>query len=291
MRVLLRKILAKSLDERRKAALKRIEFKSRKALSRLAPRLRHYDFLQLLRNEFGLRAGDVVMVHASATMLNTSLTPREILDIVAGVITPSGTIVVPASPPASSIEFMKRRQTFDARTTRSGMGAISEALRKTPGALRSTHPTKSVAALGPDAEEICAGHERCLYPFGAGSPYEKLLAKSAKIIGIGVPPSYLSFVHVAEDLFPERTTLPIWDPGIYEKTCIDMHGQSHNVRTKVHNMALMSQADPGKFCSRHLARGQFIKCRRWLTEFFAVDAQVLTSSLLKGLERDLTIYD
>ena len=99
MRVLLRKILAKSLDERRKAALKRIEFKSRKTLSRLGPSLRHYDFLQLFRSEFGLRSGDVVMVHASATMLNTSLSPREILEILADVITPSGTIAVPAFPP------------------------------------------------------------------------------------------------------------------------------------------------------------------------------------------------
>jgi aminoglycoside 3-N-acetyltransferase len=291
MRILLRKLLARTLDEKTKKALKRAEFKIKKRLARMGSPLQRDDLTRIFTTQLGLQAGDVVMVHASASMLHTPLTPQDILTTLRDVITPSGTIVAPTFPAMSSMAFMSSAVAFDARTTSSGMGAFSEALRNAPGARRSIHPTKSIAAIGPLAAELCTGHERCLYPFGRGSPYEKLLAQNVKIIGIGVPMSYLSFVHVAEDLFVEKMTQPIWAPDACEKTCIDMEGQAHLVRSMVHNMALMPKANPEKFCRLHLQKKHYVTTHRHWAEFFVVDGQALTNSILDALQRGVTIYD
>src|SRR5690242_7932293 len=49
---------------------------------------------------------------------------------------------------------------FDPTSTPSLTGAITEAFRQTPGAIRSLHPTHSVAAIGPLAKELCKDHEK-----------------------------------------------------------------------------------------------------------------------------------
>ncbi len=231
------------------------------------------------------------MVHASASMLHTRLSNQEIVDVLREVIGASGTLVVPTFPAMTSIHYLKRKGDFDARKTLSGMGVLSEIVRKMPSAFRSTHPIKSVAAIGPAAEDICLGHEQCLYPFGVGSPYEKMLSLGVKIVGIGAPMSYLSFVHVAEDLTPEQVARPVWEAGVYEKVCIDLAGLSHVVRTKVHNIALMQHANPEKFCRKYLATRDYVLTRRWLTGFFSVDGQALTRVIGEAMREGSTIYD
>lgn len=68
--------------------------------------------------------------------------------------------------------------------------------------------------------------------------------------------SYLSFVHVAEGLKPEKVDRPVWDSQVYEKACIDLGGREHRLRTAIYNMDLMPKADPEKYCRRRLDRGR-----------------------------------
>ena len=55
--------------------------------------------------------------------------------------------------------YRKDMPPFDKDTTPSGMGAIAETLRTTPGAVRSAHPQSSFAAIGPEAENLMADHQ------------------------------------------------------------------------------------------------------------------------------------
>lgn len=88
---------------------------------------------------------------------------------------------------------------FEAGSTPSFTGAVTEAFRKLPGAIRSAHPTHSVAGIGPAAQEILRGHDR-VQPFGPGSPLWRLWAHDAWVLLIGVDHRASSMIHVAEEL-------------------------------------------------------------------------------------------
>ncbi|HLB76658.1 MAG TPA: AAC(3) family N-acetyltransferase, partial [Candidatus Dormibacteraeota bacterium] len=51
-----------------------------------------------------------------------------------------------------------------------------EYVRRLPQAVRSLHPAKSVAAVGPRAAELLADHARSQLPFDIHSPFHKLIA-------------------------------------------------------------------------------------------------------------------
>jgi aminoglycoside 3-N-acetyltransferase len=75
---------------------------------------------------------------------------------------------------------------------------ISEVFRTQPGVVRSLHPTHSVAAYGPKADEIVAGHEVAATPCGAGTPYAKCLEWGCQILLLGVGLSSNTAFHTVE---------------------------------------------------------------------------------------------
>lgn len=77
------------------------------------------------------------------------------------------------------------------------MGALSEQIRTTPGALRSAHPQTSFAALGRYAAEVTAGHELTSH-LGESSPLGRLYGLAAKVLMVGVPLSRFTAFHLAD---------------------------------------------------------------------------------------------
>ncbi|HBE13004.1 MAG TPA: hypothetical protein DCY74_02405, partial [Clostridiales bacterium] len=88
---------------------------------------------------------------------------------------------------------------FDADTTPSAVGLISETLRKRKGAIRSLRPVHAIAALGKRAKELTEGHEHCSSNCGEGSPYRKLIDMNGKIILFGVDMNRNTTLHAIED--------------------------------------------------------------------------------------------
>jgi aminoglycoside 3-N-acetyltransferase len=94
--------------------------------------------------------------------------------------------------------------------------------RQMPGVLRSLHPTHSVAAVGPLATWLTAGHEECSTPCGVDSPYAKLLVRDGRILFLGVGLQSNTAFHTAESL----SGLPYVmrpEPDLF--TLIDVTGQ------------------------------------------------------------------
>lgn len=142
--------------------------------------------------ELGLRGGDVVMVHSSLSALGDVQGGADaVIDALAEAVGPEGMILAPTfgcNPP------------FDRKQSTTSLGAIADHLWRRPGAARSMHPMKSVAALGNGAVEFVAGHEACLTAHGEGTPYHKLITSGAKVLLIGVDQDANSTLHTAEVL-------------------------------------------------------------------------------------------
>jgi len=87
---------------------------------------------------------------------------------------------------------------YDPATTPSlGMGVIAELFRTWPGARRSQHPTRSFAALGPNAEQLLATHA-LEEPFGDDSPVGQLYALDGAVLLVGVDHASNTSLHFAE---------------------------------------------------------------------------------------------
>lgn len=290
MRLLIRKILAPILNDANKKKLKKWEFKTRKGLIKKLPKLNEKEFKKILINSFNLEKGDHLFVHASLSLINTDLTSEDVFEILQDIVGINGSITVPCFPGMSSKKFMKSRRKFDVNTSMSGMGEFSEYVRKHRRSFRSLHPTKSIASIGLP-KEILEGHEHAEYPFGVGSPYQKLLEYNPKIVGIGVPMSYLSFVHIAEDINAQKYPLQVNETEKLSKICIDSEGIEHVVNTYVHDMDVVVKANPEKYVTNNM-NNQYWKIKKWyMTPFFVVDGKQLTESITRDFDNNITVYN
>lgn len=144
--------------------------------------------------EVGVRPGIVLMVHTSLSALGrVEGGAAAVIEALIEALGPDGTLVMPA--------FAEPSEVFDVRTSPATTGAIAEAFRTWPGVRRSLHPTHSVCALGPLAEELCAGHIQEATPFSHSSPWGKIARHpQGYVLLLGVDQNSNVLLHVAEDV-------------------------------------------------------------------------------------------
>lgn len=150
----------------------------------------------------GLETGDSLIVHSSFRSLGpVAGGPTTVIQTLLDVIGPEGNLMFPTfnSPPAAE-------PYFDPDKTPARTGIIPEMGRAWPGAVRSLHPTHSVAVIGPDAEVLTRGHLDCR-AVGAGSPLDRLAKMGGKILMIGVKNNTNTTVHVGEEYAGARKVL------------------------------------------------------------------------------------
>jgi aminoglycoside 3-N-acetyltransferase len=146
----------------------------------------------------GVGRGGILLVHSSLSALGyvpggTGAVIGGLLDAVG----PEGTLMMPAH----SWDRMEAGcRTFDARATACCVGVIAEAFRHWPGAIRSLHPTHSVAAVGPRARALVEGHELAATPCGADTPYVRALEQDCQVLFLGVGLQYNTAFHTVEAL-------------------------------------------------------------------------------------------
>jgi len=145
--------------------------------------------------DLGLKKGDVVLVHAAMrTFGNIQGGAQTVVDAFLDVIGPQGTLVVP------TFTFKHEAEddpVIDPQNDISEMGAISEAVRVHPKALRSTAFRHSVAAIGRRAEVITQCDSK-LSPFDLHSSFGVMLALNTKVLLAGVTYASSTSHHFAE---------------------------------------------------------------------------------------------
>jgi aminoglycoside 3-N-acetyltransferase len=145
----------------------------------------------------GLRAGDLVVMHSSFKALGRSdVSPADFLHTLLATLEPGGTLMVPTF--TYSYAGFWGVQPFDPRTSPGRQnGILTETLRQLPSACRSTHPTYSVAAVGPLAPALTE-NKAAASALGFGSSYADAHRLGAKILLLGVGNDRNSMLHYAE---------------------------------------------------------------------------------------------
>ena len=88
---------------------------------------------------------------------------------------------------------------FDPKTTPCCTGILGQLLLEREGAVRSVHPTHSLAVWGKDAEEFVRGEHTVTTPCARGGCMGKLLDRKGKILFIGCDLSKNTFLHGVEE--------------------------------------------------------------------------------------------
>jgi aminoglycoside 3-N-acetyltransferase len=160
--------------------------------------------IQMLSDEWkksGVQEGDVLLVHSSIKRTfrrylkaGRRLTPQDILESFLEAIGSSGTLLLPLF----NFDFAKGVP-FDIQNTPSHMGALTEAGRMHPLAVRTGHPIYSFAAIGFAAEKFREIDNFSGY--GSDSPFAVLREMNGKIAVLDLPDqNSMTFYHHVEEM-------------------------------------------------------------------------------------------
>lgn len=150
----------------------------------------------------GVCEGDMLLVHSN--LLRTirvlvkagrpmATVEDDVLASFLEAIGPDGTLLLPLF----NFDFTKGVP-FDLRSTPSHMGALTEAGRRHPSAVRTGHPIYSFAAIGREAERF-EGLEN-FSGYGADSPFAMLHAAGGRIAVLDLPDQHsMTTYHYVEE--------------------------------------------------------------------------------------------
>lgn len=219
----------------------------------------------------GLARGSVVLMHSSLSAMGYVEHGAEaVVDALRDVVGAEGL----ASVPTHTWGIVNARQpVFHVGLSPSHVGRITEALRHRREALRSRHPTHSVAAIGRRAVEYVADHEYSATPAGRDTPYGRLCAWSGHVLLLGVDLSSWTLVHAFEEWAPVPWVFDRWE-SLY--TVLD-DGRVISVPSQRHT------ADPG--CRRDYPALEPLLQRHGLIRYGTIGDATLRLIDAAGAER------
>lgn len=162
------------------------------------------DIFRLLE-EFGIRRDDKITVHSSLRAVGPIENGADgLIDALCEYLQ-DGLLLIPTHTWDGFLD----RLAFDVRKQKPCLGALSRVAAFRPDAVRSLHPTHSVAAFGKMAAEYVKGEEWCTTPTPVRSCLSRLYEEQGKILLLGVGMDSNTYLHAVE----ERIGVPnrIWD--------------------------------------------------------------------------------
>lgn len=297
MRARLYHILRNALSQEDRNRIKR---KLAHARKRMAPayRLRYGTFgADELCAQIGKRLApdtEILMVHCSVNDLEPMYTGSvsELLDALVALCGPSRTLAMPAfffgGTEGDAAAYYRANPVFAARRAPSQMGLLSEVFRRRSGVRRSLHPTHSVCALGPLADELVSGHHLAPTSFGVGTPFGVMATHKTAIVGIGT--QYfrcLTQVHAAEDLLGERYPLPLRGETI-TVTLKDTDGAAYDYGLRLTEPGFSRRLE---LLERLLGPDELTRWHFHGVPLFRTTAAGVTDALVDAALRRETIYD
>ena len=162
------------------------------------------DIFRLLE-ELGIDRDDKITVHSSLRAIGPIENGADgLIDAFCEYLR-DGLLLIPTH----TWDGFVQRLTFDVRSQEPCLGVLSKVAAFRPEAVRSLHPTHSVAAFGKMAAEYVRGEERCATPTPVHGCLSRLYEEGGKILLLGVGMDSNTYLHAVE----ERIGVPnrIWD--------------------------------------------------------------------------------
>ncbi|HEY9228897.1 MAG TPA: AAC(3) family N-acetyltransferase, partial [Gemmatimonadaceae bacterium] len=142
-----------------KQTLKQVRHDLRKAYFRRFFAFTPADFVGVLRR-LGVQQGDILCAHSSFNQfLGFQGSLGDALNALKDTVGPDGGLMMPTQPfSGSAIDYVKHNPVTNIGRAPSLMGMMTEILRRTPGAVRTIHPTHPAALWGAKGVEL-AGND------------------------------------------------------------------------------------------------------------------------------------
>ena len=179
----------------------------------------------------GVRAGDVLLVHSSLSRLGKVAGGADAaIDALLDAVAPGGTVLFPTLN-GSERDGPECPPVLEVRETPCWTGLIPETARQRDVAVRSLHPTHSIAAIGSAAERYASGHELTSTPCDESSPYYRLIEEKGSILLLGADHESNTTLHCLEELAGVPYHLQDgWTDGVV----VDRDGRRLVVRNILH---------------------------------------------------------
>lgn len=286
-------IARKLLPPETVAKIARFRRNARRARIERLPALSEKQFTGILVDELGVKKNATVYVGSSIDQLHLGFPFYRILPLIQSVIGPKGNVLFPTYPnrgSVSSYQWLLDGNVFDIRRTPSYTGILSEFARRQKGAARSLHPTKSVVAVGPNAEELTRSHQDSPYPYDTCSPYYKLIEHEATVIGLGIWTEYMSFGYTVDDALKDNPPVHVYHPQIFAAKCVDAKGETFTVETYAHDMTMCVHDNVPDWMREHIATEICADLTVDGMKFFRADAKRLFDEMLWLAQQGITVY-
>ncbi|MGH8582200.1 MAG: AAC(3) family N-acetyltransferase [Gammaproteobacteria bacterium] len=233
---MLRKFISRSLNPRHKLALKSAYYRTKGVIVK---HFRSYDAedLEDKLKAMGIQAGDTLLVHSNTNPHSGfSGGPPEVIKALIDTVGQEGNLLMVSIPfQGSAYDYLSKGRPFYKDKTISMMGLISEIFRRTEGVKRSLSATHPVLAFGKDSDWIVANHERCRFPCGKGSPFEKFHRLHGKILCYDVGFGAITFFHYVEDLTQHMLPFPVYHGQPFHTEAYDDEMNAIRIETYVFN--------------------------------------------------------
>lgn len=177
----------------------------------------------------GVGTGNLVLVHSALRRLGPVEGGAEtVIDAMLDVVGSDGTVAMPTH----TWKVVGRDQpVFHQTLTPSNVGVLTNVFRMRPDAIRSLHPTHSIAAIGPRASALTDGHEHDETPCAADGPYHRLCDWGGKILIIGADLSCCTLFHGCEQWVDMPGAVSLQSERLY---CIAADGRVITVDMRNH---------------------------------------------------------
>ena len=167
----------------------------------------HTRLVSELKN-LGLSIGDIVLVRGAIKLNDVLLESYQVkiftfyetlIDALVHVVGPKGTVVTLTFTKQfrMPLNLDDRKYVFDANITKSNAGILPNVFLKKEGAIRSSHPVCSFAAIGSKSQELLSGHTEESHSY---KPIKNLVDLGGKMLIFGVIDTSPGFttVHLAQ---------------------------------------------------------------------------------------------
>ena len=211
-----------------------MQFNLKRRLSKAYDRLAHRIGARGLNaafNRIGLEPGLTVCTHSALSRLGyMDGGPDMLVDTLMERLGDRGCLMMPSFPTgAAMVRYLDSGEVFDARSSPSKVGIVTEVFRRRAGVERSPHPTNPVCAHGRGATALLVDHDKSLTPFGVETPFGRLAAREDAFI-LMLDTHVHSYLHHLQ----ARVAFPnLYLPGERSVEFIDMDGRARTMKTRV----------------------------------------------------------